>query len=899
MKKRALKRDFYMELRKTWNRFVSILLIVVLGVAFFSGIRASEQDIRLSLDQYFDEKKLFDIRVMTSAGLTKDDLSALRQISEVKEAEPAYQQDMLYDLKGSQKVVRVQSKFENMNALTIAEGTDIQKESDCLLDTRFAEKNGLKVGDTIRLYAEKDSHCLLKQKTFTVCGICYSPQYVSFSRGNSSIGQGEVNAFLVVSKEAFDSDYFSGIDLCLKQTKKETAYTDAYQDRVEMVQNKIETDVIPTLSETALSRVKQETQKEISKQKEKYRKGKRQYESALSQYEQGVLQLEMARIYFALPEDTYQEQKNELNKAEKKLDQTKKQLVSAKKQILSAQKDIQNMEAPEWYVLTRMSLPQYDQGGENADRIGAIGKVFPVIFFLVAALISLTTMTRMVEEERIQIGTLKALGYSKRDIAAKYLKYAFWATILGSLCGVLIGEKAIPWVIVTAYQIMYPGIPNVVIPYEWKYSLLASATALLCTLGATFFACKRELASTPATLMRPVPPKDGKRILLERVSFLWNRFNFTWKSTFRNLFRYKKRLFMTVLGIGGCMGLLVFGFGLKNSISDIVDLQYQKLLHYQAMIHFEEGESRELEQYFEKQSDQIQNTCITLENLEFSTDKKEMSAALFVPEDSQELPNYVTLQNRKTKELYRLDDTGAVLTEKLAERLGVSEGDTIDMKWKEQTYSLKVNHIVENYLGHYVYLTPAYFQKIIGKKPVKNTVIFQMKQASESEIRKAGEGALSCKHVVGVSYLSAQKEQLNTMLKSLDLVMIVIVSAAGLLAFVVLYNLNNININERQRELATIKVLGFYNPELAAYVYRENILLTLLGIGFGAVFGKFLHRFIIQTVEIDSCMFSRSIAPLGYGYSVLLTLGFSILVNLVMYRKLKKIDMIASLKSVE
>ena len=890
-----------MELKKTLNRFCSILLIVTLGVAFFAGIRAAEGDMRYSLDEYFDEQELFDIRILGSLGLTQEDLDAVLALPEVTTVEGGHTIDQLSNIGGSQKVLKVAAQSESFNQKTLTEGSAIDSVDQCLVDAAFAENQKLSLGDTITVYSKEETDTdLLKQKNFIICGLCNSPEYISFGRGNTSLGQGEVDAFILVSKDAFDSDSYTQMDVRVQGAKEATAYTDSYEQIIEKVEQAIEEDVAPLQEQTDYDRVQKEGKETLAKEKSTLQDGWKEYEANRLEIQTAESQLEMAYMAFLITAEEYESQRGELSKALEELEEAKTTLEEGQAELAKAEEELASMEECTWYVLTRNDLPQYDQGGENADRIAAIGKVFPVIFFLVAALISLTTMTRMVEEERTQIGTLKALGYKNGSIASKYFWYALLATALGSILGILVGEKVIPAVIVLSYQIMYPGIPNVVIPYEWKYSLLATITALVCTLGATVFSCYRELLAPAAELMRPVPPKNGKRILLERITFLWKHFSFTQKSALRNMFRYKKRFFMTILGIGGCMGLMVFGFGLKDSIFDIVDLQYGQITRYQAMISLEEDHDREmLDTKLKEQRDISYDTFIYLSNLSFSKEEKAIDAYLFVPEESDELKDFLTLRDRETKEGYALDETGVIITEKLAKRFGVAEGDSLTMHLDGQEYALHISHITENYMYHYVYMTPAYFKQITGSEAMSNTIIYQTDSTDENRIRNVGEAVMKEKGVLGITYMSSMRAQLDDMLKSLDAVIVIVVGAAGMLAFIVLYNLNNININERKRELATIKVLGFYNNEVASYVYRENVLLTILGICFGAVFGKMLHMFIIATVEIDTCMFSRSINLLSFFYSGILTVFFAAVVNLVMYYKLKKIDMIESLKSVE
>ncbi|MDO4345425.1 MAG: FtsX-like permease family protein, partial [Eubacteriales bacterium] len=580
------------------------------------------------------------------------------------------------------------------------------------------------------------------------------------------------------------------------------------------------------------------------------------------------------------------------------------EIADAEKEIADAEKEIEDLKEPEWMVSDRSDLPDNIGYGENADRMRNIGQVFPVLFFLVAALISLTTMTRMVEEERTQIGTLKALGYSKGAIASKYLGYALIATLAGSIVGVLLGEKFLPFVIVTAYKIIYHHIPNIELPYNMKFAVIAVGAALVSTLGATLAACYKELASTPAVLMRPPAPKEGKRVLLERVTFLWKHLSFTWKSTVRNLFRYKKRFFMTIFGIGGCMALMIVGYGLRDSIMDIANLQFKEIQVYDAMVILDTESSAAAKEDLEKQvsSDvRVENYTKTMMQKDtVQIGKKLWDLYVMVPENVTEFMQFVNFRDRVSGETYELTDEGAILTEKIASELGLKVGDTISIEDDESgTVEVPVAAITENYLSHYIYLTPALYEKCFHEEPEYNEILFRLSEDAKEQLLAVGEEFLSQDAALSVSYTETLMGQLDDMLEALDAVMIVLIISAGLLAFVVLYNLNNININERKRELATIKVLGFYDGEVSAYVYRENILITIIGIFAGVVLGIILHRFVIVTVEVDACMFGRNINLPSFLISSAFTVAFSIFVNVVMHFKLKKIDMVESLKSVE
>lgn len=584
--------------------------------------------------------------------------------------------------------------------------------------------------------------------------------------------------------------------------------------------------------------------------------------------------------------------------------EAREEIADGEQQLQDAKEELDELDVPEWIITDRNGLPEYSDYGDNADRIKNIGEVFPVIFFLVAALISLTTMTRMVEEQRTQIGTMKALGYKKTDIAAKYLRYAFLATAGGCVCGILIGEKILPYIVIKAYGMMYNNVENSLeIHYELKYALLASVAALICTVGATILSCYRTLTETPASLMRPPAPKEGKRILLERISFLWSRLNFTWKSSMRNLFRYKKRFCMTIFGIAGSMALMLVGFGIRDSISDIVNLQYRDLQHYDATIiadtEAEEEDKEALLKYLDQEERLDHYTEIVLSKLTVPREKSELSVYLYVSEDMDNFYRDVTLKDRITGEVYELTDDGAAVSEKTASLLGLQVGDLLMVKKDDQEYQIRISIITENYAGHYVYMTPQLYEETFGEAPDYADIVFSVKNEYAEQAEQIGQKIMESPAVLSISYTASTIDMVDRMLSTLGIVIVVLIVSAGMLAFVVLYNLNNINITERQRELATLKVLGFFDKEVSQYVLRENIILTIIGILCGSVFGIFLHHYIIVTVEVDAVMFGRNIQPVSFVYCAVITCIFSAVVNLFMHKKLKKIDMVESLKSVE
>lgn len=1103
MKMKPTSKDFYMEIRKSPGRFLSILFIVALGVAFFSGIRASEPDMRLTGDAYFDESNLMDIKALSTYGVTQDDVDAISKIDGVEHAEGAYSADFMQIVDKKQKVLHVISLQDELNQVKLSDGQMPQKAGECLAD----QDAGYKVGDTIKLRSGTSDEVTdtLTTDTLKVVGLCSSPMYISYGRGSATIGTGTISAFVMVPEETFDMDVYTEVYVQVKGAKNEVAFTDGYDKKVQQVLDSIQ-DITDERAEIRKNELVSEAQEKIDEAREELEQGRadaaseladaaakiadaeeqltsgkaqitsgkkqiasakntlskkeRELEQAQNQYNAGLAQLQegeaqyeagLAQYEAAKPEaeakiqtgreeiekkkqklaeapaqleqlkqmvagleqkqtagiitekeeatlkelkenkipqleyfiangeqliasgeaelDAAQKQlndtaatlaqtKSELDAAKASLNGVPQQLASGKSQIQSgwaeirkqekkleegaaeiaeneakvaeakieyangeeeaaqkiaegeqkiadAEAKVQDIEKPTWYVYDRDTLTEYSGYGENAERLGAIGRVFPVLFFLVAALISLTSMTRMVEEQRTAIGTMKALGYSKMSIAKKYLGYALIATAGGSVLGVLIGEKILPYIIVYAYGILYQHITHILVPYQWIYAWMAAAAAIVCTMAATFFACYKELVAQPAVLMRPPAPKNGQRVFLERIKFIWKYLSFTWKSCIRNLTRYKKRFFMTVFGIGGCMGLMLVGYGIKDSCYEIAELQFRDIQMYDGSVYLKEDISDEIRQnlldYMKDDSDISHYMQTSMKNVTLVNGKNKRDTYQVVFSEPKDVKDYFDFHDRKSKEEYTLDDEGVIISEKTGKLLNAKAGDTIEIKDEENgNKKVKIAHICENYMGHYIFFTPSYYEKVYGENSEYNSIFFAgQKGDTQEDYNKIGEDILTQDGALSVSYMRDIEKQLDDMLKSLNLVIVVLIISAGMLAFVVLYNLNTVNITERQRELATLKVLGFYDLEVAEHVYRENVLLTFIGAAVGVVLGKFLHAFIIDTVEVDTAMFGRNINFSSYVYSLLFTILFSLIVNGIMYFKLKKIDMVESLKSIE
>ncbi|ASW42758.1 MAG: FtsX-like permease family protein [Clostridiales bacterium] len=659
--------------------------------------------------------------------------------------------------------------------------------------------------------------------------------------------------------------------------------------------NYIENQIKSTEEQLAAGRA------EIAKKEEELANGERQLEEKKKELEEGKKEAQKQ----------FEEAKKELEKGKKDLEKGKeeyekgketfeKEISAAEAKIKKAENDIKAIEEPSWYVLNREGNYSYMDYRSNAESIDKLAKVFPVFFFLVAALVCLTTMTRMVDEQRVNIGTLKALGYSKAKIVSKYLIYSFSASFLGSLVGLAIGYTLFPTVVITAYGIMYT-IPGVELDFNIPLALIVSLVAILVTTLSSFFACYKELMETPSALMRPKAPKEGKRILLERISFIWNRLSFIGKVTVRNIFRYKKRFFMTVFGIAGCTALIVTGFGIKDSIKTIIDKQFGEIFKYNLLVSIDKEagdlEKDEILSYIDDLSEVDNSLLVLSENAKVKTDDGDKDITVLVPESQEEFKDFVSLQNRSSKESYSLNNKGIIISEKAAKDAKVKLGDEVKVKINNIEASLKVEGIAENYTMNYIYMTEKYYKDSFGLNIHYNSILVNTKEnTNEEEISKT---IMENSIVKGVSFNTSIKENFDNTIKNLNYVVLILIVSAGSLAFVVLYNLTNLNISERMREIATIKVLGFYNNEVSAYIYRENVLLTIIGIFLGEFLGILLHRFIMVTVEMDNMMFGRNVDLISFIISAVLTVVFSVLVNIVMYYKLKNVKMVESLKSVD
>ena len=1092
--KTALLKDGIKVITKSYKRFISLLLIVLLGVGFFAGLRAASPDMKATVDKYFDDLNVMDIQVISTLGLTNNDLEAIKNVENVENAEGSYQTDAIVKIDEEEVVVKLESSCNNINMLELTEGKLPEDIDECVVEERFLEETGNSIGDTIEIEVDDvinddgETEKLLKNNKLTIVGTVKSPLYISTERGSTKLGSGVIDYYVYIPKENINVDIFTNIYVTVSGAKELNSTSDKYSDLISEVEDNLEAISeerrearYNELYDSANSKI-QDAQKELDEEKEKAEKeleeaqkeiddGKKEIEdgraevqsnrntayneflNAEEEIEEGKAELESQKKTFENSkkeaeekieeykgqistleqtqkqletlknnletanttldtlnkqlesaeteeekdelqeqineinvniqtiqatitgieselknqgitdidatistiesgieqantelsngekqikdaekqledaEQELQEQKNstyyQLNQAEDELDQAEEEIKDGEKELEEAKKeydekiaeaeeklqdakdDLKELERPEWYVLDRDTNTGYASYVQDTDRVASLAEVFPVVFFLVAALISLTSMNRMVEEERVQIGTLKALGYNKLQISRKYIIYALLATIIGGIIGLFIGFNILPNIIASMYAMVY-AVPEVILQFNWDIATLGMAAALLCTVGATIYTCAKELRHNPATLMRPKAPKPGKRVILEKIPFIWKRLNFTAKVTARNVFRYKKRFLMTIIGVCGCTSLIIAGFALRDSISSMIPKQFGEINKYNISISLKEEKNEdELNKIEEEilQNEQINDVLgVNVQSVKIIKDDNNQSIQLIVPSDTSKLSEFIVLRDRKNKEnTYNLNNSGVIVTEKLSQLLNIKQGDTITLENSDgDRRDVTVANITENYIMHYIYMSPELYNEVFDAKIESNQIYAKTVEMSETQEDELGKTLLSdSEYISGVSFTSATEGMFETVMDNMDMVVWILIIAAGLLALVVLYNLLNANISERIRELATIKVLGFYDREVYSYIARETIILTIIGIIFGLVGGYFLTMYVLKTCELDITMFDPEVRILSYTLGVVITVFFAIIVNVVTYFSLKKIDMIESLKSVE
>lgn len=1079
---RTFLKNIFCEIKSSFGRFFSILSIVAIGVAFFAGVKASAPDMKYSADAYFDEQNLQDIQIYSTLGLTKEDIQAIQDVKGVETAQGLFTMDVLTQKENTQLVLKLISlpEEQKVNTIRLVEGRMPENDQECLVEADSATNTlfgGLEIGETITLTSGTDTPISdsLAHDTYTIVGTCYTPTYLSYQKGSSSIGSGTLNSFIYVPEQNILSEYYTEADILVKGAKAYNSYEDDYFDVIDPVLKElekiageqIEVRIIESQQELDEAKAEfnaqiQDAQNQIDQAQNEINQGQQtiqnseatlassraqldagwqEYynnvallnnipvlndaiaqietaEASLPQVESGIqlaqaglntidqtlanlatlqTQAQMIQDQMALldPNDpantdilaglqaqlsqikqsielipdyeslvsqrsqvqaqydqliqtrdqinasvaqktTLISQRDALLNAQVQLQQAYNELVNGEaqyesglaqiqnakeelasgqselnanvqeletqkadgqKQLEDSQKQIDELEG-EWIVLDRNSHYSYRDYGACADRMDGIAAVFPVFFFMVAALVCMTTMTRMVDEQRTEIGTLKALGYSKLQIASKYLIYALIASLIGSAIGCLVGMTLFPTVIFTAWNMLY-NLETIHFEFQPGLIVLASGSVTGITLLATIYSIYSELVEVPSQLMRPKASKAGKKILLERIKPIWSHLTFLHKVTARNIFRYKKRFFMTIIGIAGCSALLVSGFGINDSIGDIAAQQYGNIYLYNATVGTEDDSNAELRKQIQDLKGVQEASKERQTNMIADYEDEDHTVTAHIIDDPSVFSDFTSLKTEKGESL-ELDDSGVIISQKLANKMQLEKGDTFTLEDSdEHPVEMKVAGIFENYVGHHVYMTENYFDTLDTNIEPNSIYMIKTKDQSEDYEDRLGKQLMELDSVNSVTFYSSLQKNFTDMISSISFIVVVLVISAALLAFVVLYNLSNVNISERVREIATIKVLGFTRREVNQYVNREGILLAMMGAVLGLVIGIGLHHLIMNLAEMDDVMFGRTILPQSYFYSFALTMLFTFIINFFMSFKLKKIQMVESLKAVE
>lgn len=976
--KKALLKDSVKEIKNTYKRFISILLMAFLGVGFFAGLRATSPDMLRTIDNYYKEQNVYDIQIVSTLGLTSKDIEEISKIENVDKVSKSYEIDGKINIENKEIITKFIT-IEDLNKPVLLNGKMPQSQDECLVEESFLTANNKKIGDILEVDIEDTSNDdgekikYLKSDELKIVGTVKSPLFIARDRGTSKLGSGKINYYIYISEENINaSDVYTNIYVTVKDAKNHETSSKEYEDYIEQVKTNIEEikekqeqerhDSLVTIAQNKLNdaeneynskkqegqekideaskeledgkkqieeaeaKIKQnkakadsqfkdaenkiadgkkeieenektlnEKEQEVNIQIEKLQKQKKQLEENLSKIDQGAAggqeqynliqngikqideaisegknelqnakkQIENAKNELTKQEETLNSKKkityNQIEKAEKEIESKKQelqdgeeelnknkqefesQIKDAEKELNDAKEKISEIENPKWYILDRNSNAGYVSFIQDTKSIENISKVFPVVFFIVATLISLTSMTRMVEEQRGQIGTLKALGYNKLQIMMKYIIYAGIATVVGSILGMCVGFVILPEIIWKMYGMMYQMTDKILISFNWKYGGIGLILISICIIGATIYTSLKELISTPSVLMRPKAPKGGNRVILEKIPFIWKRLDFSHKVTVRNIFRYKKRFFMTIIGILGCTALILTGFGVKDSVKQIIPNQFENVFKYDMQISLKETLSQQERQDFKnilEQNEKVKKaiSIYMTSQIAVNGDASE-DVQIIVPENQDELDGIINIKDIKNKkQTIKLSENEICLTDKAAQLLGVKAGDNLTLRdADEKEVNIKISNIVENYVSHYIYMTKETYQNIYGKDFEANVIFIQNIDLTDEEQDVLAKEIMDLNEVSGIVNMTSTMKSIDDMMNLLNYVVIVLIVAAGLLAFVVLYNLANVNISERIRELATIKVLGFYDKEVYDYVARETVILTIIGIGLGLV----------------------------------------------------------------
>ncbi len=1003
-KKNRILTNSFRKIKKSLPRFISLIVISMLGVFVFSGLLAAAPDMMRTLDKYLDSQNTYDLKIISTLGMTDNDITALKNIDGILDVEPSYSKDLLIQINDEEETVfNISSLPQKINTLKLIAGRLPQSDNEIVVEPNFLTKNNLSIGSKLTLNET------FKNKEVTIVGTITSTLYytntrINQNRGSTSIGSGTINYYAYVPASNFNQDYYSclyitAVDALMKETnsqeyndlienlqkqiesikasQEQARYEEIYnqaEDEITTEETKVTNELNQALQKinTSSTQLKQaqsslkQAQKDLNSFKNELTQAKKQidegqasfkealdnnnleensldstldtlnnsifeleqqlstYDPSNPQYDYSLQQLNLLKKYqsqletliktketLTTSENTYNSNMQKYNSALRtynsnlkvynnnlsKLNQAKKTYeenkTTALNKIADAKKQLANIQKPTWYITDRHTYQTYADYINDTESITNLALLFPIVFFAVAVLVSLISMNRLVEDDRSEIGTLKSLGFSNHEIMIKYFLFAFLAIIIGSILGSIGGSTFIPTIIFNIYGMLF-DLPHIELGLNLKINIASFLITTMCICGTTLLTAHLVLKEKPSELMRPKPPKNGKRVFLENIHFIWQRLKFSNKVIIRNIFRYKKRVLVTIIGIAGCTALVLCGFGIKDAIVDINEMQYGKTFKFDNMIYLTEYDESQLSTISHNE-----NITLTTPAMLLNATLNDTSVNMFITDNDKSLANVVNLVDCQSQKILSLPEDGVIITDKLADLENLAIGEKITLTdIDNHSYTFKISGIVNNYIGHYIYLSKSLFDKF-NENYSPNIIYTNTKELTADERVTLKEELLQNDEIRSITFKQDLMESVDNMLKSLNKVVVILIVLAALLSFVVLYNLSNININERKREIATLKVLGFYNKEVDRYITSENIILTILGIALGLFVGYFLTEAVIKTVEMDMARFIYDISFNSYLYATLISILFTIIVDQVTHFTLKKINMIESLKSVE
>ncbi len=869
VKKKSILKDALREISLNKKKFISLLLIIVIGTGFYVGLKSTPKDMKETAKAYYKETNLFDLKVVSSSGFSKNDYYSLKQVDGVKGVFLSKTLDVITTIDNSDYVIKLNSINEDrdlksddyINHLTLLKGRYPKTINEGLVEEKFLTDNNLSLDDLVTLKPEDENG--LRAKKIKIVGVVRSSYYSSKDRGTSNLKNGKVDYFMYLSEGDFASDLYTEGYVTIKGANKYDTYSKKYDNFIDKYKSLVNEEILKSAKET--------------------------HERNTSDLESDI--------------EGLKDNLNRLNSTDLPSDELNTSIKEVSSELKEKEDELSKIKDVSAYSIKRSEVAGFYEYKLETERIENIAKVFPLMFFLVAALVSLTTMTRMVDEERSQMGTLRAIGYSKLSVIFKYVLYAFLASILGSIIGTILFYKLIPMLVGYCYNIFY-DMPSINATLQINYALFSGVISLFSTVLATILVFLKDTSKTPAELMRPEAPKKGKRIFLEKIDKIWNRLSFLNKITARNIFRYKKRLFMTVIGICGSTALILASFGIKDSVMKVADNQYNKIDKYDMVISINNNASNSdkkvLEEKILDENEMKKITYVYKSNVLLKNNKKSENSYIIVPENKEKINDYITLRQRKTKKDIKMDDDGIIISEKLAKLLKLKKNSYAKLTLpNNKKVNVKVSDITENYIEHYVYISPKLYKKLSGENANYSTILAITKNLSNKKEKALESNISGINNVTSTLLSSDTKNNYKDMMNTLNYVILILIVCAAALAFVVLYNLASVNISERRRELATIKVLGFYDEEVTKYIYKEMLILTIIGSLIGLIVGSILTLYVIKICETNLFMFTFNVKLISYLLSFAITILFLFIVNLFMHFELKKLDMVEALKSYE